>query len=192
MRAKRAIFLLMIILAILFAIITIFTGWPFIYCYNNMSLDNYLKRLKTMDFSTETIVINGSKRLGLLYGNGNHCNMEVMIFIESDLDYESIYDKIHTNIFKSPFNRESMMDVFYYKGGEIFLVKRGNLYKIDDEKTRLGLYIKSEETYIFPDELKVVKGITTSHAVREGRNYYVIVANDQENDGIHVWDFRCH
>ena len=140
---KTQIIVIPILIIISWAIfLTIFTGWPLVYWYNDLLLNNYLNDLKSISYSVDTKIIDQSKRLGILWGNGNHCAMEVMILIESNLEPTQVYKIMNARQLKSPFRRKSMINIFDCKDNRLYLVRKNKTYEVDSNK--VGYYVKPE------------------------------------------------
>ena len=193
---KTQIIVIPILIIISWAIfLTIFTGWPLVYWYNDLLLNNYLNDLKSISYSVDTKIIDQSKRLGILWGNGNHCAMEVMILIESNLEPTQVYKIMNARQLKSPFRRKSMINIFDCKDNRLYLVRKNKTYEVDSNK--VGYYVKERlDKYLFLfldySQFEVIKKLIGNHKFKKTKNYYIIAASDQEDDGICMLDLRCH
>lgn len=194
MKTRSSLIILILSLGAFLFLSTFLTGFPFVFLYNNYLLNNYLSDLKSIKFSPDTHIIGESKRVGLLYGNGNHCDMEVIVLLRSDLDYKQV-SQIAGKGITSPFGRESLVNVFYIEEDKIFLVYKENLYELNRNGTgNIFIDNRPSEHTVSPEykQVRIAEDMISKYKGNNTGYYYAISAFDQENDAINTFDIRCH
>jgi len=170
----------------LFLVSNLLIGWPLVPLYNNYLSSKFLSNLENSTLPNNSKVIDGYKKFGLLYGNGNHCDCEVGVVIESDMEIKGFENYIKNSLsVNAPMSDSEIkfFDLYYVNKTQLFNVENGGLTEFLDDGSR---YADELENY------NAIKKLIETVTQKEGKNYFVITAYDQVRTGLNMKDIRCH
>jgi hypothetical protein len=175
--------------------------------YNDLKINAFYTSLEEIDLPEGSEVVNGYKRFGLIWGNSNHCDVEIAIVVESKLDsnnfdtflqnssdslaypYESIGPK---QFYYELFTLDEDNNLIFINDGKEYMIrkrKRGNYYpsRYNDEN-------EYEELHVFWEnrDFDSMQSFISNVTQKEEFNYFLIMARDQTFEGFPMNDLRCH
>jgi hypothetical protein len=155
---------------------------------NTYKVYRFEKSLTQMELPGDSQVIESTSRFGLLWGNSNHCDVEVIAMVESDLSFEEFEDGFdsqqsqlsvpYPNAIKETPTHISLYA--YADGQATYRNFEENIVEVNDTEYGLG----SRANRFLLDFAKSVETDSSN-------NYYLIKATDQTFDGFPMYDFRC-
>jgi len=197
MRIKRSSFIVGLILLITL-VISIFYATP--YLYNNFLVAQMLKSVKGIDFSDNTRRVALKKRFGLLWGNSNHCDVEVNILIQSDLsvaDFVTMLEERNLiDAIQFPFTSHKHHDLFFADHHDIYWIYGKSKYRMGKSKSdQASGYIPEGEVSLpdfgleDPDYKNLV--MLAMQAPSHDRAHYILRLTDQTFSDFNSNDWRC-
>ena len=191
---NKKIFITLAIL--LFIASNIFFGWPLINIYNNYKTNQYLNSLIGLKFSDENKVINSSKQFGILSGNSNHCDCEILAIIESTMEIPDFVTYIDKNLFlKAPFSTlgEKYSFLYFIENQNLYVLNDTTKIKLSPINNHQYYSIESDfDFYLSTTQYKAIVQLINSTLLKKNYNYYLISAFDQTYSGLSMKDRRCH
>ncbi len=184
------------VLIILFFISNLLIGWPVVRLYNNFLSTRYLTSLEGIKLPDNSMVINRFKRFGILHGNGNHCDCEIAVMIESEMqirEFENFAKK--PLLLKPPFSNlgNNYSEIYYVNGQQLFRIFESNTIElVSTEEYPYYSISDSFEFYLESDEYLALKQLIKNTLQQNNKNYFIITAFDQTYSGFSMKDFRCH
>jgi len=141
----------------------------------------FLQRLKEIDLPREAQIVDSYFNFGILWDNSNHCDVEVMILVETSLspaELESILDKARI---KAPFSQE-------YRFPEIMFLEDNQLLSIDYKITKIiQPSYKADKS-----DVDFLINFIKKHNTMEKMNYFLVRTWDQTYSGYSMNDLRCY
>lgn len=170
--------------------------------YNNYLIERMAESIQNIPLPGHAIKTAVTKRFGLLWGNGSHCDVEINVLIESDLPAEDFVDfleekKISESI-RYSFERDmayNSPDIFLIKEGDIYLIHNKEQYKFitNAESKNYCQFEGARPNFDFGLEISdcgILEAL--SKKVIDHTKYgYVLRFTDQTFTGLSSHDFRC-
>ncbi|MCP4134697.1 MAG: hypothetical protein GY754_27225 [bacterium] len=181
---------------ILFLLSNALFGWPIVKLYNDFLSARFLYSLENTNLPGKSRVINSFKRFGILHGNSNHCDCEIAILIETDMNIKKFEKYVQTSLLiDPPFSSlgKKYSELYNIKGRQLFRVYKSNTIELVQEKEYP--YYSINNTYEFYLQAHGYQALITmikKIKQKPGKNYFIITAFDQTYSGISMRDIRCH
>ena len=145
-----------------------------------------------MPLPPESHLVHTEKAFGLLWGNSNHCDAEVIAVLETSATAQSIADF---------FSRPISLDFPFQEGpGTLAVVQfdeerlsesiDGTFHRIDQESG--GVYDSPGLRYYERWELRRIDELKSTLPHHSENRYLLLIATDQSFDDWDLSDFRCH
>ena len=186
-----------ILLIFLFIIVYLITGWPIVTIYNNFLSSKFLISLENIELPDNSKVIDSYKRFGILYGNGNHCDCEIGVIIESDIEVKEF-----DNYFRKPIHLDTPFDNDKKRFIYLYYMKKQRLFKIHKGKMLELVYGTEPATnstdsdgffhIIELGEYENLRKIVEKIQQKDHKSYFILTASDQSYSGFSFKDIRCH
>lgn len=158
--------------------------------YNNVKLNRFYNEVESIPYQEGTEILNIDKRVGVLTGGSNHCDMAVVAVIESDLDYKDFYTFIQSHSIQYPFSGSGSASVIKKENGLYYLLGESSTNEIlkysftyDDYSNVPGLFFL--EYY----EREIINRIEESDS---NKNLYILSLLDTTFTGFSMYDLRAH
>lgn len=162
------------------------TGWPWIAIYNNWKVSRYAASIRKLPLPPKSRILAESSRFGLLFGHGNHCDVEVTFLIEGQhtTDAQMLTALKRKTTLAFPF--ESRGQVVPLRHLQLFIWKNGKAYTITEQKKKI-VRVRPKFTNHNED---MIQGMVTRHKLTKKR-LYVLQGVTQAAFGISMFDLRC-
>lgn len=183
-------------LIILFLISNLLFGWPIINLYNDFLSAKFLGSLENVTPPNNSKVVNSFKRFGILSGNGNHCDCEIAVILESDMkikEFESYANKSLS--LKAPFSSlgSHHSEIYYIKKQQLFRIYNGDTTELIHNNVHSGYTInKPSEFHLEKSQYNALRDLIENTSQKENKNYFIITAFDQIYEGFSMKDLRCN
>jgi len=157
--------------------------------YNNWLLSRFERSVRRLPFQ----MLATKKRLGVLWGCGNHCDMQVIAMVKSDLEptaFAAIV-KAHNSVIKLPFS-----DAIY--SPQMFRLHDNQRYYMDSTFCVLlspdwsikgfGVHTNIHDYGLEFSETQVLEALLALYP----ETNYILMYGDQAQTGFSSQDFRAH
>ncbi len=152
--------------------------------YNNWLLARFENSVKNLPFE----VVATEKRIGVLWGGGNHCDMQVLALIDSDLDpadFHALIQNLVSDI-RYPFDVPGYPSVLVCENEELFLLDDAGMRYLVLENGQ----VEEVEFLLDVRERAVIDRLRKTGDPKT--RYYLVIYSDQAYSGFSMGDFRAH
>ena len=198
---KKTKLLVTIIGVVLLAIAVVILPFATIMVYHNFLVSRFEKSLQSLPIVR---LAKTQASFGLLWGNSNHCDAEVIGIYDysgSVLDFQDKLEQQYQNIL-FPFAKkghEYEPEIFELTGDTLYLVRKEQkilavadimqkelkIERAELIKAPFDVDLESTEVFRLVAELKKMRATTK-------KDLYVAVITDQTNTGLDMLDLRCN
>lgn len=152
--------------------------------YNNGLLAQYERSVKKLPFDW----VATEKRVGVLWGCGNHCDMQMIALGASDLEPIVFATNMnaHNHLIRPPFGSEEYgPTIFYVYGGKRFYIERQACVELDSNWEFRGVFEGSGFNLEFSERTLLERMMTANPSAN-----YIVLYNDQTYSGFSTHDIR--
>jgi len=176
------------------ALSTLLTGWPLVCWYHDFEMLIYSHSLQSAPLPEGSQVIATERRFGLLWGNSNHCDAQVMALLETTLDDARLsgYFEEPVSLWQPFSDDPEYLDVIKVTGYQLYHLFNGKAYTFQQE---MSLFVHSEapmDNLWEVRDFEAIQQLADDHTLSPDRNYYILIATDQTFRGYDMLDIRCH
>ncbi len=183
------------ILIILCLTSSLLSGWPLINLYNDFLSTKFLNSIENITLPKNSKIINSYKQFGVLNGNGNHCDCEITVIIESDMHVKEFEKYANSLSLDAPFSSigKRYSEIYHFKKQQLFRINSGNIIELKHNTKHSGYSVKeSSEFHLENSQYSALRNIIENTSQKNNKNYFIITAFDQTFTGISMKDFRCN
>lgn len=170
--------------------------------YNTYLVARTAESIQNIPLPDHTTITTVTKRFGLLFGNSNHCDLEINILIESNLPAKDFVDFLEDKIISESIlysfeknQANKSLDVFLIKEGNIYLVYNQEQYKfITDAKSKNDCQFEGSGPNVdFGLDKSSCDSLNnlSEKMIDPTRYGYILRFTDQTFTGLRTYDFRC-
>lgn len=195
-RFGRWFYGLVVSLCMMTLLSTLLTGWPLVCWYHDWQMLRFSHSLGSPPLPPGSRVVATRKRFGLLWGNSNHCDAQVMALVETTQDDAGIFANFEDPVpLKQPFSDASQyLDIMKIVDSSLHWVFEGETYP---DSIRLDsiefVYPKAPLGSVWDRrDYEAAQQLADDYPLLPDKNYYVLVAEDQISSGYDMQDIRCH
>lgn len=163
---------------------------------NDPKMDRFEKSVLNLSVlnSPDFEIITIDKRFGLLVGNGNHCDANIAVLFQSELDHKDVYTTIESIDFDkeldfpySSLRSRQYNNPYYWKEDHIqlYYLQNNEIYAVSDEQQ----LVKLSSSYDKP-RYKFLENLSDKASPINSSNYYILSIIDFEGYSL-TTDFRC-
>ncbi|QQR55509.1 hypothetical protein IPG41_03065 [Candidatus Peregrinibacteria bacterium] len=151
--------------------------------YNDIKVRTFLSSLEEIKLPKDTKVLDSVSLFGILWENSNHCDVELILIVESNLapaDFQAALDTEQD--LKQPYSVDkSYLSLYYYQDEKLLNISRqGKIEEVDTEWLSNG-----------PPTHTKFKELLEKYVLDPQSQLYFIEARDQTFQGYAMNDFRC-
>jgi len=154
--------------------------------YNNILLNKFCNSIYECAKSDYIKLIEMYPKIGILWGNGNHCDMEVITTYLSDFEHYEFLKNINGNKIKYPFSQNVKPIICVYSD-TLKIIDNENEYSYDKINRSFKGY-----KYDFILEKWEYDYIVNIKNKYTNQKIYIILASDQTYTGLSMLDLRCN
>lgn len=176
-----------VLLLLLLSVPTTFvTGWPWVSLWNDIRTYNFALSIKRLPTPSGNRVLTWKSRFGVLWGGGNHCDVEAMVLLQAKATPRQM-----VNAMKKPreihFPFQGVSTAPFEKL-RLYLWKDGRFWRVREKRGKVVVGKPDTEDIYDVDVLKQF----VKSAPHPERKRYLIYGADQTYGGVRYWDRRCY
>ena len=141
---------------------TLLFGWPIINLYNDFLSAKFLSSLENITPPSNSKIINSFKQFGILKGNSNHCDCEIAVTLESDMNVEEFENYANSLSLDAPFSDygRHYSEIYHFKKQRLFRIYNGDEIELVHDNKHFSYTIKeSLEFYIEKNQYRTLRNI---------------------------------
>ena len=173
--------------ALLGIFVAILTGISLLfapYFYNNWKVHQFLTSLEQIKLPADSEIIASDSNFGILWGVGNHCDVEVYLLVKSTIEGGDFFTELimgnKETLLSYPYTKpeDLNLDAFYVENGSVVTLGLNEVSEWEDSRTESRILDFYEQN--MPNQ------------ENENAHYYIIGSWDQAYSGYAMNDLRCN
>ncbi|MCU7805612.1 MAG: hypothetical protein KZQ96_20690 [Candidatus Thiodiazotropha sp. (ex Lucinoma borealis)] len=173
---------------------TLLTGWSLVCWYHDFEMLRFAQSLRSIPLPPRSQVVATGRRFGLLWGNSNHCDAQVMALVETtwgDTRFSAYFEE--PVLLKWPFSGvPDFLEVMKIADQRLYYIFDGKALTVRQDS---GLYANSVVagfSLLERRDFEAAWQLADGHTLSPDKNYYILIASDQIISGYDMLDIRCH
>ena len=170
------------------------TGWPWLWWYHDWEMVRFEYSLRNIPLAEDVRVVTSKRLFGLLWANGNHCDAQVMLLVETERRPVQMSYLVEKPVaMKRPFSTApGDIDLIKLEGNDLYHVFDGQGYPIQVDSVLFAHSTAPARNLWDKGSIEAVQQLVKDVPQQDNRQYYVLIAEDSVLFGDDLLDIRCH